>query len=217
MPGWTFAGEPAAVGGGRVTLVEGSSFCLTNGTGDIEPGTPQGLFVQDTRLVSRWQLRLDDEPLEPWTGLTAAPYRATFLGRGRPRGWSGSHSMLLRRDCYVGAGMREDITLVNLSAETTQCELTLNVHCDFADLFQVKEGRVRTRGEHDQHSGFEALEFSYRWRDRARGCRIEAEISPDSRDNGTIHILPGLLVFRLIVPARGQWSASVLVTASVDG
>src|SRR5215216_6429965 len=183
MPGWTFAGEPATVGGGRVTLVEGSSFCLSNGAGDVESGTPQGLFVQDTRLVSKWLLQLDDEPLEALTVLTAAPYRATFLGRGRPRGGSGAHSMLLRRDRYVGAGMREDIRLVNLSAEATQCELTLAVHCDFADLFEVKEGRVRARGEHDQHTGPDVLEFSYRWRDRARGCRIEAELADESGED----------------------------------
>ena len=217
MPGWTFAGEPATVGGGQVTLVEGSSFCLANGAGDVEPSTPQGLFVHDTRLVSAWQLRLDDEPLEPLTVLSTAPYRATFLGRGRPRGWSGAHSMLLRRDRYVGTGMREDVTLVNLSAETTQCELTLALNCDFADLFEVKEGRVRARGEHDLHSGFDALEYSYRWRDRTRGSRIEARIAPESRDHGTVHVLPGLLVFRAVVPARSHWSASVLVTASVDG
>jgi len=217
MPGWTFAGEPAVVGGGRVTLVEGSSFCLASATGDIEPGTPQGLFVQDTRLVSRWQLRLDDEPVEPLTVLTSAPYRATFLGRSRPRGWPGAHSLLLRRDRFVGAGLREDLTLVNLSAETTQCELTLAVHCDFADLFEVKEGRVRSRGEHGQHSGFGVLEYSYRWRELARGCRIEAEIAEASQDSGSLQVLPGLLVFRAVVPARTRWSANVLVTASVDG
>jgi len=217
MPGWTFDGEPAAVGGGRVTLVEGSCFCLTDGAGNIEAGTPQGLFVQDTRLVSRWQLRLDDEPVEALAVLSDAPYQATFLGRGRPRGWSGQHSMLLRRDRYVGAGMREDLTLLNLGAEDTQCELALTVHCDFADLFEVKEGRVRARGEHDRHSGFDALEFSYRWRDRARGSRIEAELAPASQHAGSVHVLPGLIVFRAIVPARGQWSATVCVTASVDG
>jgi glycogen debranching enzyme len=217
MPGWTFAGEAAVVGSGRVTLVEGSSFCLTSASGDIEAGTPQGLFVHDTRLISCWQLRLDDEPAEPLTVLATAPYRATFLGRGRPRGWSGAHSMLLRRDRFVGTGMREDLTLVNLSAEATQCELTLTVHCDFADLFEVKEGRVRSRGEHDQHSGSGVLEYSYRWRDRARGCRIQAEVADGSGDDGSLQMLPGLLVFRAVVPARSTWSASVLVTASVDG
>jgi glycogen debranching enzyme len=216
MPGWTFAGEPAAVGGGQVTLVEGSSFCLSSGTGDIEPHTPQGLFVHDTRLLSRWQLRLDDERVEPLTVLTSAPYRATFLSRGRPRGWSGAHSMLLRRERYVGTGMREDLRLVNLSPEATQCELALAVDCDFADLFEVKEGRVRGRGDHDQHTGPDALEFAYRWRDRARGCRIQAELATESADD-SVHVLPGLLVFRAIVPARGEWRASVLVTATVDG
>jgi len=214
MAGWTFSGEPAVVGGGTVTLVEGSSFCIADYDGDIDPGTPQGLFVHDTRVLSAWQLRLDDEPIEPLTVLTAAPYRATFLGRGRPPGPTDTPNILLCRDRYVGTGMREDFNLVNLSGETTQCELTLAVDSDFADLFEVKEGTIRPRGQQEQHSSTDGLEFSYRWRDRSRSCRIEARTPEDGE---AVRVLPGLLVFRAMVPPRGQWSASLLVTTSVDG
>ena len=33
--GWDFAGPPVRLGGGIVTLVEGSSFCLSDRAGDI--------------------------------------------------------------------------------------------------------------------------------------------------------------------------------------
>ena len=44
---WTFAGEPPPLlgPGGTVTLVEGSSFCISASSGDIVPTAPHGLFV----------------------------------------------------------------------------------------------------------------------------------------------------------------------------
>lgn len=214
--GWTFAGEPSVVGPGGVTLVEGSTFCLCDRTGDIEPGGTQGLFVQDTRVVSRWQLRLDDEPLQPLTMLTNAPYRASFLCRVKPTASGGERALLVRRDRFVGNGMREDISVVNLRGETSQCELTLTVDCDFADLFEVKEGRVRGRGERTTVCHDTALEYTYSWRERTRACRVTVELGEDG-DPTTLHVLPGLVVFRVLVPPRGTWRASVLATTGVDG
>jgi len=50
------AGEPVPVAlAGRelVTMVEGTTFCICMPSGDIEPGTPQGLFFRDSRVISR--------------------------------------------------------------------------------------------------------------------------------------------------------------------
>ena len=64
MTGWSYAGEPAALGSAGVTLVEGSSFCVCDQSGDVREGTPHGVFFRDTRIVSRWQVTLDGEPVE---------------------------------------------------------------------------------------------------------------------------------------------------------
>src|SRR5882757_9060170 len=71
--GWTFAGEPTRVSGATVTLLEGSSFCLCEQSGDINLGSPQGLFFRDTRILSGWQLLLDDEAVEPLAVIAEAP------------------------------------------------------------------------------------------------------------------------------------------------
>src|ERR1041384_7134108 len=49
---------------GLVTLVEGRTFCLSAANGDIVPGLTQGLFVLDTRVLSRWELRVNGQPVE---------------------------------------------------------------------------------------------------------------------------------------------------------
>ena len=95
MSGWSYAGEPAALGTAGVTLVEGSSFCVCEPSGDLREGTPQGVFFQDTRIVSRWRITVDDEPIESLTVLSDEPWRATIVGRSAPRPRRGESPQLV--------------------------------------------------------------------------------------------------------------------------
>ena len=81
MGAWTPEAEPTSTGGGAVTLVEGSSFCICTPGGDLSGAGPHGVFFRDTRILSRWDLRVDGETPEPLAAMTPEPYRGTFLGR----------------------------------------------------------------------------------------------------------------------------------------
>jgi glycogen debranching enzyme len=206
--GWTFTGEPAQVSGGTVTLVEGSSFCLSTSSGDVNAGTPQGLFFRDTRILSAWQLRLDDEVVEPLTVMAEEPYRATFVGRARPRAGLADSTLLVERHRFVGAGMREDIVLRNLGREAAACTVTVRAEADFADLFEVKSGHVRGRGHHTVEHGGGELVLGRRWRNQDRQVRITAEGAGTSAH---------LLTYHVVVPARGRWRTTVQVSPVIDG
>ena len=80
-----------------VTLVEGSTFCVSSHDGDIDPLRPDGLFVQDTRVVSRWQLRLDGMPIEPLGVVAAEPYESVFVGRAAPRAGHTEGTVIVER------------------------------------------------------------------------------------------------------------------------
>ena len=67
-----------------VTLVEGQAFCLSGRDGDISEDLPHGVFVLDTRVLSRWSLRLNGHAPEPLAVDVTEPYAATFVGRGHP-------------------------------------------------------------------------------------------------------------------------------------
>ena len=84
---WGFAGAPVSPSGGSAltTLVQGSSFCISSATGNIDEGATTGLFVRDTRVVSEWVLEVDGGHLEPLTVSADDPFRATFVTRARPR------------------------------------------------------------------------------------------------------------------------------------
>ena len=92
MPGaWTFTGQIAAVGGlqDTVTLVEETTFCLSDRAGDSRAGAAHGLIYLDTRFVSTLELRVDGQPVEPLGSAIDHPFAATFVGRVTPPGTEG--------------------------------------------------------------------------------------------------------------------------------
>ncbi|MFQ6394086.1 glycogen debranching N-terminal domain-containing protein [Nocardia sp. KC 131] len=135
------SGEPRAAEAG-VTLVEGSTFCISETGGGISPHRPEGLFVRDTRVLSRWRLTVDGQLPQPLTVQHADPYSATMLARTVPRPGRADSTALVIVGRYVGDGMREDLTVRNLSGEPVRFAVVLEVDADFADLFEVKESRV---------------------------------------------------------------------------
>ena len=206
---WTFDGRPDAVGD-MVTLVEGNSFCLCQCGGDIVPGGVQGVYHADTRLLSRWMLRVDDHPVEQLEVVTAEPYHARFVGKARPRpGWTES-TVLVLRDRFVGGGLREDLLLRNLSREPVGCAVSLQVDSDMADLFEVKAGRVRPVTDVEMTPGESGLKVFSAC--RTRGARIMVE------PGGTpVAVTPGLLTFQLVIPPRGQWRTTIVVNPIIQG
>src|SRR4051794_28370523 len=144
---WNPENEPARVGAGAVTLVEGSSFCICTPSGDLGGAGPNGVFFRDTRILSRWDLRIDGEFPDPLAAMTPDPYRGTFLGRLARRFGRTDTNLLVQRERRIGNGLREDVVLRNPGSEPTTCIVTVVVDADFADLFEVKEGRVQPRGQ----------------------------------------------------------------------
>ncbi|MDP9396799.1 MAG: amylo-alpha-1,6-glucosidase [Actinomycetota bacterium] len=194
-----------------VTLVEGSSFCISGRTGDIDPASPQGLFCRDTRILSAWRLRVDGLAPQPLSVLSGDPFRCRFVARitsTDPLRRAPATGVLPERDRLVGAGMREDLRLRNLGPDPVTCVLTLEAAADFADLFEVKESRVRPREDLYAGADDDGLVLGARAAGRQRGVRICA---PGAQ------ISAAGLEFRITLPPRGDWRTTVLVTASVDG
>jgi len=145
---WT-AHAGATLLGGTITLVEGSSFCLSSPSGDVLPGLPHGLIYRDTRFVSDLLLRINGRWPESLGALTLDPFSASFVLRDPPQPGLADSQLLITRHRYVGRGMRADIDVRNFAEAPRLCGIELNIDADFADVFAVKEGRVSTEGEID--------------------------------------------------------------------
>jgi glycogen debranching enzyme len=194
-----------ADGAGPVTVVAGTTFCLSGRTGDVVPGTPHGLFFRDARVLSQWVLRLDGEAPDPLSVLAPASFAARFVLRRRPLPGLADSTMLVVRERLVGEGLRETITLTNLGREPTAVTVTLHVDADFADLFAVKEGRTPPALSHAGVHGGELL-LTHRG-EGSRGVRVSATADP--------LLTPGSLVWRIVVPPRASWSTELVAVPVV--
>ncbi len=107
---------PRPTAPGTITLIEGTAFCVCLPSGDIVRGGRDGVFYRDTRLMSRWELLVDGDPVEAMGVVPGQPFFATFVGRSHPRPGRAESTVLVTRTRYVGDGMREDIAVQNYRA-----------------------------------------------------------------------------------------------------
>ncbi|MEA3075747.1 MAG: hypothetical protein QOF60_655 [Actinomycetota bacterium] len=204
---WNFEGESVGLGppSGTITLVEGSAFCIGDASGDIRPGSPQGLFFRDLRLVSRLELRVNGRQPEALAAATPDPFSAAFVARSQRQS-----SLLVLRHRYVGRGMREDLTIRNFGAEAAFCSVEWRLAADFADLFEVKEGRVVDDGERS----FEVVEGGdlvcrIRRGSVRRGVRF-------SFCETSVHVTADTAVCEVIVPPHSDWTSCLQVTPIIE-
>ncbi|MFI7585474.1 glycogen debranching N-terminal domain-containing protein [Spongisporangium articulatum] len=215
MSQWTFEGEPAgaAGAGSAVTLVEGSTFCISEVDGDVVPGRPQGLFVRDTRVVSRWELTVQGERTTSLGVQSAAPFTATCLNRVHPQTGLGDSSLLVVRRRYVGDGMREDLTIRNTNGHPVELDVLLRVQADFADLFEVKEGRSQHPDDVVADVSHEGLYLHRRRGHREEGLLVRASGDAELQVVGD----GGFVSWQVSLDPRTEWHSVVEAVPVIDG
>jgi glycogen debranching enzyme-like protein len=200
---------PLAQDGGLVTLVEGSTFSLSDRTGDIAPEGPAGLFVLDARVISQWQLLVDGQPLESLSVDISEPFAATFVARAAQDPSSGDGTLLAIRRRWVGSGLREEIELRSYRRAEVTAVVELRVASDFADVFDVKSGHASPAVELVQLNdglGTSAVRAGVR-----REVRITEGEGPHP---GTVSA--SALTWNVTVPPHGSWRTCVEVTVVID-
>jgi glycogen debranching enzyme len=207
LPWTTTASATLGGEGSVVTLVEGPAFAISQRSGDMLPGFPHGLFFRDTRLVSDLRLLVNGQAPEPLASTTVDPFSASFVLRDSPAPSKADSHLVVFRNRYVGRGMREDLRVRNYGLEPAFCAIELLVDSDFADLFEVKEGRVAKAGEHSSDVGERRLTWWYRRGPFSRGVHLDFSVPPRLSTNEAR--------FEVIVPAGGEWSLCLQITPVV--
>ncbi|WP_020659155.1 glycogen debranching N-terminal domain-containing protein [Amycolatopsis benzoatilytica] len=207
---WASTGGPVDRGqpDRAVTVIEGSTFAITDHAGRISPGYAHGVFVRDTRVLSRWELRIDGAMPEPLTTQSSEPYGATFLSRVAPAPGQADSTLLVSQSLYVGDGMRADIAVRNYGRSTAACTISVVAAADFADLFEVKEGRANPAGDVVTSTDRSTLTFARQRSSRAQAVRIVPQRG--AAVNGST------ITWRVSVPPRGRWQTCLEVHV-VDG
>jgi glycogen debranching enzyme len=208
MAGWNADTAAGPLGSATVTLIEGASFCISSDSGDLQPEYPHGVFVEDTRILSRWNLTVNAQPLEPLAAKTKEPYRGFFVGRvHRSDGYADS-PLIVERLREVGAGILEQITVRNYSPTPAECIVSFKAEADFADLFEVKEARIQRCWDEIRQIDGDALTIRAGWEDIRKGVAIQAPGAD---------ITPEALTYRVSVPPHGHWTAVLTVIPSIEG
>lgn len=120
-----------------LTILEGSTFCVCDETGDLD-GETSGLFAEDTRFLSRLRLTINGQrPLLLSSGRVEY-FSAVFFLRNPLAGDLPQDSVSVMRERFVGDAMQDHLVVQNQSMRTLAFELALEFGCDFADIFAVK-------------------------------------------------------------------------------
>lgn len=139
---WSFASDSARIGtAGTLALVDGATFVVSSVNGDIHPDQPHGLFVRDTRVLSRLVVEVDNQPLTVVSSVPRGPFSMSIVTRAH-------HSQhphhvdppvtVLRHRTVAGPWLREVLELRNHSIHAVGVRLTVSIDADFASLFDVK-------------------------------------------------------------------------------
>jgi glycogen debranching enzyme len=194
---------------GTVTLVEGQTFALSGRSGDMREDLPNGLFVLDTRVLSRWELRVNEHRLEPLAVDVRAPFSARLVARAAPDPGHADANLVVFRDRFVGQGMREEVSVTNHGAD--RASLTVELHCDadFADLFAVKESRVQRRGQHRHEHDRRTLRIAHLQNDVTK--EVVVALSEDAETE------PGRATWRTTLEPGERWELRLDVTVELDG
>src|SRR5690242_3236032 len=126
-----------------LTVLDGNSFLVADDHGDVGAGS-EGLYYNDTRYLSAWQLLLNGEPPQLLSSDTVDYSSAAVFLQNPPLPGMPAGAVSLIRNVFVGEGsLQNTLRVENHLIEPVELELRLEFDFDFLDLFEVKAREYR--------------------------------------------------------------------------
>lgn len=184
----------------------------------------EGLYVADTRLLSRWILEIDDSTFWDVGSIREPGRRTTALSPAARR--NQTHDLFVFRTQELdAAGLTETLLIRNLGREAISARLVLRAGTDFADQFTVRtDGRVfdlsgaaSSLDVLDDGSLSFGYSHTFRGETFEAGVRLTASIPPAVRrepDDG--RFVGAVLSWDLTLPA-GETQALTIAAVSAGG
>ncbi len=138
------------------TLKHGDTFAVFDLRGDIggEPGNSEGLYHRDTRILSQFQLLLEEARPLLLSSMTQDDNAVFSADLSNPDLLVNGQVALRREQIHLhrlkfiwDAACYERLLVRNFSDAPRQVRLTFRFASDFADLFEVRGERRAARGE----------------------------------------------------------------------
>jgi len=189
-----------------VSILDGNQFVVSNRQGDLDaaPDRTHGLFLDDTRFLSRWVLTINGvRPAVLSVDETAYYQVQHFLALATGATYIDSHVTVIRRRA-VGGGFREALSVINHDAAPIDLDIRIEAESDFADLFEIKNKSVKKQGTISRHVDKDGeLTLAYE-REMYRLKTCIASLSPaEIEETG--------LRFRVHLEPQALWSTEIEV------
>jgi glycogen debranching enzyme len=189
-----------------VSILEGSTFVVSDRRGDLDatPIDNHGLFLEDTRFLSRWVLTVGGIRPKTLSVDEQAYFQVQFFEAVTTGTvYVDSHLSVVRRRC-VCAGFEETIEIENHGKDAVELEVKLDVASDFADLFEVKDKLAKV-GQLYNNVTDGTLTLGYKRDSFVRETVVKCDKKGEVSENG----------FRFVVkiPPQAEWSVTFDVLA----
>jgi glycogen debranching enzyme len=189
------------IGPSQIAVHEGETMLVTENDGQIRWPSEKGLYFFDTRVISSWSIQSNGEDWDLLSGGAVSYYGARIFLTNRAilteDGTIPARVLGLTISRSIGGGMHEDIDIVNRSMKTVKFQLEIALRSDFADIFEVKSGKIVRRGRiSTEWSHFrQKLQTTYRNEDFMRKVTIapvaKKAVYANGRLSFEIELAPG--------------------------
>jgi glycogen debranching enzyme len=138
------------VGPPQISIHQGQTVLISEEDGQINWPSEKGLYFLDTRVVSSWAISANGEPWELLNGGAISYYASRIFLTNRSLltedGTIPPRTLGLTVSRSIRGGMHEDLDVTNNGMIPVRFQLEVALRCDFADVFEVKSGRIVRRG-----------------------------------------------------------------------
>lgn len=205
------------IGSPIVTVNQGHTVLSSEPDGQILSGTDKGLFFFDTRMVSFYQILANGTPFKLLNAGAVYYYASrTVLSNDKietEKGPIAPQTLGLTLSRAVHGGVHEDIDITNYGMSPARFNLEIVIRSDFADLFEVKSGKIVRRGrmETNWDRDTQTLSTSYDNQSFRRRISVQARNndSPCAHANGRI-------TFDVDLAPGGTWHSCMFYTLYDD-
>lgn len=199
---------PIQVGPATITINRDDRVVVCGPDGAISEGAEEGFFARDTRFVSGYgvwinghrPILLNSSPIQFFSSRFEFTNDAILDTHGPVE----RHSLSIRLDRTVAGGVHEDYDVVSYARRPVRLTVEIEILSDFADIFDVKEGKLVRRGA--MHSRWfrsrGELRTTYVNRDFRRELIVAVE-----RSDSPPQFANGRLVFVATIAPKGVWHA----------
>jgi glycogen debranching enzyme len=166
------------VGPPQIAIHQAQTVLVTDPAGQVDWPSDKGLYFFDTRLISAWAVYANGEAWDLLNGGAVAYDTARIFLTNRSflteDGTVPERSLGFVISRRLGGGMHEDLDITNHGRKHVRFNLEIAIRSDFADVFEVKLGRIVRRGRitTEWSEPLQKLGTTYRNQDFLRAVHI---------------------------------------------